>query len=56
MAGENIKFIYFQNLMWNSVNGGMVVDITTKWMEADETGGEAEVMNWQRRKFKRTGG
>lgn len=31
--------------MWNSVNAGMVVDITTKLTEADKTGGEAEVMN-----------
>lgn len=54
--GENTKFTYFQNLRWNSVNGGMVVDITAKRMEADETGGKAEVMNWERRKFRGIGG
>lgn len=41
--------------MWNSINGGMVVDITRKLKEADKIGGEAEVMNWERRKFKGVG-
>lgn len=56
VVGENIKFTYFQNLTWNSVHGGMIVDITTKLMEAEKTGGEAEVMNWERRKLKGTRG
>lgn len=56
VVGENIKFTYFKNLTWNSVNDGMVVDITKKLMEADKTGGEAEVMKWERRKFKGMGG
>lgn len=39
--------------MGNSFNGGMV---TTKLTEADKTGREAEVMNWEERKFKGIGG
>lgn len=40
-------------MMGNSFNGGMV---TTKLTEADKTGREAEVMNWEERKFKGIGG